>query len=385
MRIVVDARGIRAGMTGVGHYTARLVSELGAARPDDAFVFLGLRGEEAALRSRVPSRAPNVDWREIDVDPESHPRGDWWMHRVLPGLLDELGANVFHGPAYVVPFGRRRPRAACVVTIHDLTAFTHPRAYPLKFRVYLRHAISRSIAVAEYVVFDSDFVRREALERFSSLGEDKTAVIALAPAPCFRPAAGDEDLPALRRRHGLPESYILMVGTLETRKNPEFFLRLSEELERRLGSRAPSVVWAGSLGTAGRSALQIFGGLERAGRFRFLDLRASDVLPVAYQCAEVLAYPSLSEGFGLPVIEAMACGLPVVAADASCLPEVVGDGGQVLPLDRVGLWGETIEGLLLDPARRTEARQRALAWVARFSWKRTAQETARVYERAARG
>jgi len=385
VRIVVDARGIRAGMTGVGHYTARLVSELGAARPDDAFVFLGLQGEQAALRSPVPSHAPNVDWREIDVDPESHPRGDWWMHRVLPGLLDELGADVFHGPAYVVPFGRRRPRAARVVTIHDLTAFTHPRAHPLKFRLYLRHAISRSIAAAEQVVFDSDFVRREALERFPSLSEDKTVVVPLAPAPCFRPAAEDEGLPAVRRRHDLPESYILMVGTLETRKNPGFFLRLSEDLERRLGSRAPSVVWAGSLGLAGRSALRIFGGLERAGRFRFLDLRASEILPVAYQCAELLAYPSLSEGFGLPVLEAMACGLPVVAADASCLPEVVGDGGQVLPLDRVGLWGETIEGLLLDPARRTEARRRALAWVARFSWKRTADETARVYERAAGG
>ena len=180
-----------------------------------------------------------------------------------------------------------------------------------------------------------------------------------------------------------------MVGTIETRKNPEFFVELYEELRRRAGSgggggagRQPALVWNGRVGHGGHQALRRLEGLRRAGLFHLLDgLDAAD-LPRLYRGAEALVYPSLSEGFGLPLVEAMASGTPVIAADTTCLPEVVGDGGLVLPLDRPTLWADALERLLQGPTERAQAARRALQRAQAFSWEETARATGALYEEA---
>jgi len=389
MKVVVDARGIRDGMTGVGYYTSHLVSELGAARPNDQFVFLTLRKEGPALRPAL--RAPNAEWLEVDADYESHPAGDWWEHRALPLLLDRIGADVFHGPAFMVPyslaplflpFSRGPARAGLVVTIHDLSVFTMPQGYPLLFRLYLRQVMRRSVRAAHRVICPSAFTRDEALRLWPNLPPGKFDVIPHAQAPCFQ-AAPPEDPGRLRARYNLPDKFLLMVGTFESRKNPTFFRSLYDRLLPRLGGRTTPLVWVGSVGFGGREALSNLRPLRDKGLFRLMGALPLEDLPGLYHTATALVYPSLNEGFGLPLLEAMACGLPVLAADTTCLPEVVGQGGRILPLERPEDWAGAIQALLDDPGEMAQARDRALRWAAKFSWKRTARRTAEVYEEAA--
>jgi len=380
MKVVVDARGIRDGMTGVGYYTSHLVSELGAARPNDQFVFLTLRKEGPALRPAL--RTPNAEWLEVDADYESHPAGDWWEHRALPPLLDRIGADVFHGAGFLAPFGRRRSRAALVVTVHDLSVFTMPKAYPLGFRLYLRWAMARSVRAAHRVICPSAFTRDESLRLWPELPPGKFDVIPHAQARFFQ-AAPPEDPGRLRARYNLPDRFLLMVGTFEARKNPTFFQSLYDHLLPRLGGRTPPLVWVGSVGFGGREALSNLQPLREKGLFRLMGALPLEDLPGLYHTATALVYPSLNEGFGLPLLEAMACGLPVLAADTTCLPEVVGEGGRILPLGRPGDWAGAIMALLDDPGRMAQARDRALRRAAKFSWKRTALQTAEVYEKAA--
>lgn len=382
MRIVLDARVIRSGMTGVGRYAAELAARFGGVRPDDHFIFLTLRGQDPALRPSTAGRR-NVEWLEVGADPESHPAGDWWEQRALPRLLRELGADVFHGPAYQVPFLVKGLQARRVVTLHDLSVFSFPSAYPAAFRFYLRWVISRSVTAADRVICDSDFVRREAVRLFPRLDPAKFAVIPLAAGAGFRPPLEGES-EALRRQYGFPPSFLLMVGTVETRKNPGFFPELYKILEARLGpAPLPALIWAG---TPGRDWRHWTGQTKRVGigaEFRFPGAVSAEVLRSLYQCAEMLVYPSLHEGFGLPVVEAMACGIPVVGTHSGGVEETIEDEKTGLLVERGNATqlADAMVSLLGDASRRESMGRAGRARAAElFSWDRVARELANLYE-----
>ena len=386
MKIVFDARGIRSGMTGVGIYSASLIGELCTVCPDDDLIFLGLRDEDPALRPRQTVEAENARWIEVDVDPEAHPRADFWMHRALPGMLDDIGADLFHGPAYVVPFHTKRSSMARVVTLADLSVFTMPSAYPLKFRIYLRWAIARSVAAADRVLCLTEFGRQEALALFKSEPPEKFVAAPLAADPACGLAASAEDSSRVIEKFGIAEPFLLMVGTLEPRKNPLFFREFYEEMRARQKNRTdidktsmPMLVWAGKRGHKSKRLLAALDSLRDDGLFRLLENVDERGLAALYQRATALVYPSMSEGFGLPLIEAASCGLPLIASDTTCLSEVVGEGGACLPLTRPDLWVDAVELLLADSEEHERASARALRRAAEFSWRKTALTTARAY------
>ncbi|NQU44548.1 glycosyltransferase family 4 protein, partial [bacterium] len=357
MRIVVDARCIRHGMSGVGHYTSHLCAHLPAIAPDDEFLFPTLKSEDPALRPAAIENAPNARWIEVEADYESHPRGDWWEHRELPILLDRWNADIFHGPAFLIPSGNRT-RTARVVTIHDLSTFTFPRAYPLRFRMYMRWVIARSVQAADRVLCGTAFVRDQIRKRWPNLDADSFDLTPYAPAPVYQaeePAGANE----IRARLGLPPRYLLMVGTLEARKNPLFFTAFFKDLEKILCKETPPVVWVGQRGFGAEQILGQLKGLRERGLFRHLQDLGPAELPAVYHGALALVFPSLDEGFGLPLLEAMACAVPVLAADTSCLPEVVGLGGKVLSLARADLWAQETAALARDPALRESRRNQA--------------------------
>jgi glycosyltransferase involved in cell wall biosynthesis len=429
MIVVFDARGIRAGMTGVGRYAACLADALCRLRPRDEFVFLGLRGQDSALRPPATRAAANARWIEVAADPESHPAGDWWMHAHLPRLLRELRADVFHGPAFVVPFGWRRvargggepgrgagfpaceprhgggggtdgraggrDRCALVVTLHDLCAFRLPRATPWRFGLYLRWAAARSVAAADRAICPTEFVCDAARRLFGAEPPEKFVAVAEAPVLAAEAGTGPRHLsagstlkeagvrPAKSMGTGTaPAPPLLMVGTFETRKNPLFLLRLYEALRRHLPPPLPPIVWVGRRGHGAARLLDAMEPLRAAGLFRLEETANDAALAALYRSAAALVYPSLDEGFGLPLVEAMAAGLPVLAARASCLPEVVGTGGQCLPLDAPDAWAAAIAALLTDPRRRADASACAQARARDFSWEKAARRTFQVYEAA---
>jgi len=271
-------------------------------------------------------------------------------------------------------------RVPSVLMLHDLIAFDPARMPNRRDSVLQRATLPPALRRAAAIVCPSESTRRDLAQRFPRAAE-RAEVVALAASEGFsaEPAPGDE---AAVRALGIREPYVLCVGTLEPRKNHsrliEAFARLPPEVR---GGR--TLVIAGADGWDHQETLDLIG------RHRDIVLRVGyvpdEALPPLYRRADVACYPSLYEGFGLPVLEAMACGAPVLTSATSSLPEVGGDAVCYADPEDARDIGEVLGELLARPEEREELSRRAVRRAAGFSWERTARETIAVLERAAGG
>jgi glycosyltransferase involved in cell wall biosynthesis len=269
-----------------------------------------------------------------------------WYPVVLPRRAGRARLDVLHCPTFRGPFSSPVP---LVVTVHDLAVLRHPGTFNLWTRRYSRYCVPRVVRAARYVIAVSEFTKRE-LQELLSVPEEKIRVIPNGVAEIFRPdgpTAGGE--------------YVLAVGTLEPRKN----LDRVHQAARRAGIE---------LRIAGEPG---WGGVRADG---WVGRVSDDELAALYRGAKCLVYPSLYEGFGLPVVEAMACGTPVVTSAGGAIEEVAG-GAAVLvdPRETEAI----VDGIAEAEERREELRRLGLERAGRFQWERVARETAAVYREAA--
>jgi len=298
-----------------------------------------------------------------------------WHLAGLSGPLAQAAAqaDVLHTPILIVPPKKRAP---LVVTVFDLTFLMFPQHHLLSTRVLLGTGLRRAVRSADAFLAISESTKRD-LVRLTGVPPERIHVTPLAADPLFRPS---EDNGALAR-HGIDRPYVLYVGTLEPRKNISVLLRAFAALE----DKEALLVLAGAKGWMYEEIFEVLGQLGLRERTRALGYVSDEDLPVLYSQAAVFVYPSLFEGFGLPVLEAMQCGTPVITTDVSSLPEVAGEAAiLVSPDDAAGL-ARALGRVLSEPARREEMRGRSLERAARFSWRKTAEATLEVYEGVMRG
>jgi glycosyltransferase involved in cell wall biosynthesis len=275
--------------------------------------------------------------------------------RALAGLRPPAVYDLFHGLDVDLPM---RPSAPMVTTVHDLSVFDVPWADGRLRAWGERLLIRRAVTLADAVIADSPFTATRIFELF---GRD--AVVApLAPDPLMTPST-TEDIAEVRSRYGLPETFVLQVGTIEPRKDVA-------TLATACASLSVPLVLAGSVmrGSTAPPGSTALGYVPRRD------------LPALYAAATVVAYLSVYEGFGLPPVEAMACGAPVVATRVASLGEVLGDGAELVPLRDVDAVRRVLGELLADGPRREELRARGLRRVSGMSWASTASVTRGVYE-----
>ncbi len=292
---------------------------------------------------------------------------------VLPFVLGRGRADLYHSPAYAMPVICPAP---AVVTVHDLSFFRLPQTFGRLQGAYLRWATRGAARHAAALIAVSEFTRRETVALLGT-PPDRIHVVPNGVAEEFRPA----DPPAVaayRARRGLPERFILAVGTVQPRKNLVTVIEAYARLRLTMPD-PPALVVAGAAG---------WGRDEVAERTRALGLEASvrrlgfcddHELPLLYTAAAVVTVPSLYEGFGLPVVEAMACGTPVIVADTSSLPEVAGDAALRVPATDVEGWVRALRQVLDDPALAARLSAAGAARAQRFRWSRAAAETVAVY------
>lgn len=349
---------------GVHQYIYHLLTHLPQARCR-VTAFVGPRSAGfppvlQAVRTRWPTQRPvaRILWEQL----------------AQGRALRVVEADLAHGPVFVGPLVAPCP---VVVTVHDLSFLRYPHLFRPANPFYLRLFTRLSVRRAQRVIAVSAHTAEETV-RLLGVAREKIRVVYHGVDPIFRPLAAEE-VAAFRARRGLPDRFILFVGTLEPRKN---LVRLIEAFARSGVDAETTLVLAGARGWYDD---EVFATVERLGlssRVHFPGYVPNDELPLWYNAARAFAYPSLYEGFGLPVLEAQACGTPVLTSSVSALPEAAGDGALMVdPYDVEAIAGG-LRSLLTDETLREVLRQRGLEHAARFSWPRTAAETVTVYQEA---
>jgi len=296
-----------------------------------------------------------------------------WEQLAQPWALHRIGADLVHAPAFVGPLFAPCPT---VITIHDLSFIRFPELFRPANRLYLTTMTRLSARRARRLIAVSAHAAAETAQLLG-VPPERIDVVYHGVDPIFRPLPADK-VAAFRQRHGLPEQFVLCVGTLEPRKNQT---RLVEAFARIHDSQVKLVL----VGGKGWLYDELFARVKALGlsnEIIFPGYAMNDELPLWYNAASILAYPSLYEGFGLPVLEAQACGTPVLTSNVSSLPEAAGDAALTIDAYDVEALATELERLLTDEPLRHELRERGLTHARQFTWPHTAQETARVYHRA---
>jgi glycosyltransferase involved in cell wall biosynthesis len=296
-----------------------------------------------------------------------------WEQTVLPVEAARSGADLLHALGFVSPFAWRGPT---VVTVYDLSFLRFPHLFNRGNRAYLGTFTPPSLRRADRVITISEHTRQDVVE-LCGVAPDRVTPILLATDERFKPAS-PEVATAFREEKGLPDRFVLYLGTLEPRKNVELLVRAYAAL-RAEGSVDHVLVLAGARGWQYEPIFQLVQELDLEEHVRFPGFVPVNEQALWYSSAAVFAFPSVYEGFGLPLLEAMACGTPVVASRISSLPEVVGDAGVLVdPSDVAGLCS-AMRDLLEDDQRRAALSVAGLARARTFSWARMAAETVQVY------
>ena len=366
--------------TGSGQYTRQLVSHLRRLAPDVALtlVYPQLPGEPP------PEGVP--DGVGVHVAPlrPGHLGKVLFEQRSFPDACRRLGATLAHVPYFGPPL---RSPAPLVVTVHDLTTLLVPEyRRGLGARLY-NALVSAAARGADHILTDSQASRADILTHLG-VAEPDVTVVYLGVGPEYTPRAGNSlvDM-AVRRKYDLPDFYVLYLGGYETHKNVVTLLNAYTYVAGALGEEYPLLL-AGRKPDGASAAFPDYDGLiERAGLSRFVRwigyVDEADK-PLLYRSAEVFAFPSRHEGFGLPPLEAMACGTPVVVGDSGSLPEVIGPAGFAIDPDDVRGMAGAIIALVMDEQQAADLRRAGPAQAAQFTWDKTARETLDVYRRVTR-
>lgn len=371
-RIGIDYTAAVQQGAGIGRYVRQLIGALiQLDRINEYRIF-------AASQSPIPS--PPFPITRIPVH-------DKWLVRIwyrarlpLPVELVTGRVDLFHSPDFTLP--PTLPGTPTLLTIHDLSFARDPASANERLRVYLSKVVPRSVRRASHVLADSQATKDDLVALWDT-PPDKISVIYCGVEPRFEPVAHPDTLAAVRARYGLGERpFILSVSTIQPRKN---YQRLIQAFAP-LAAQHPdlSLVIAGGRGWQYEDVLAEPDRHGIGDRVRFPGFIGDADLPALYSAATVFAYPSLYEGFGLPILESMSCGTPVIASDRSSLPEVTGDAGlQADPLD-VPAWTAGMEQLLTDTALRTDLIAKGRRQAKRFRWEEAAVQLLTVYERLLR-
>ncbi len=353
---------------GVGQYIYQLLRSL-APHDDEAYhVFLPAHASEAALsqqrgftyvRTRLPTAKP-----ELRI---------LWEQCALPALLLRHGLDVLHCPVNVLPMASP---VRAIVTIHDLSFVFHPEGFPPAKRRYHWWLTRLSARCASMILADSASTRRDLITHFGA-APHRVRVVYPGVTAVYGPRP-DEEVAAFRKRQGLDAPYILHVGTLQPRKNLERLVEAFDAFKRRSG--LPHVLaLVGGKGWMYDDLLSVVRERRLEGDVIFPGFAAAEDVPLWYAGAEQVVYPSLYEGFGFPVVEAMACGTPVVASSASSIGEVAGDAALLVsPYDVEGM-ASAIGQFAHSAELRREYRERGFAQAAKFTWAATAEGVQRAY------
>ncbi len=378
MRIGIDYTPAARQRAGIGRYTRALIHALARLDDENRYTLLipsdsryvapslGALGSE----DRFP---PNFRLVRAHLSERTLARA--WQRLSLPLPVEWFtgASDVFYSPDFVLPPTRARRK---ILTVHDLSFKRVPETAVPNLKWYLEGAVPRAVRRADLILADSDATGRDLVELFG-VDPERVQTLYSGVESLFCPVTDTNQLADVRARYKLERPFILSVGTIEPRKN---LARLVQAFSLLRGNADMELVLAGGRGWLSEEIYTAPAKFGAADRVRFLGFVPDPDLPALYSLAALFVYPSLYEGFGLPVLEAMACGSPVITSNNSSLPEVAGGAGLLVEPREVEGLAAAMQRLLDDAGLRRDLARRGLERAGRFSWEASARQLRRAFE-----
>jgi len=379
LNVVFSTDCIKYPLTGIGRYAFELAREL--QQREDKIALTWLHGTKVRDSLAVASEsAQSVQSLKRKLQ---NSRTVSEIYRLTFPLLKtwslrSYSAHIFHSPNYYLPPGVKH----CVATFHDLSVFHWPQFHPAGRVHLMQKELRKTVSRAAMLITDSHYTKRELIE-FFDLPEERIAVAPLACNALFHPRIEAEaqavlDVYQLKWRH-----FFLYTGTIEPRKNILTLLQAYDRLPSAIKLNYPLVI-IGYKGWDNTELFRLFDKGEREGWLKYLGFVAGKDLPILYSAATSFVFPSIYEGFGLPVLEAMASGTPVICSNATSLPEVVGDAALVHAPQDVETLTAYLQSMTDDAVRKQAMISSGLAQAQQFSWSLCADKTIEAYEQVAK-
>lgn len=377
MKVVFCLDPVKYPLTGIGRYTYELASSLERISDIDLKFFQGVSiVKELSLPSESPGKLPGLKSRllksKLAVDIYR-----LFAPRIKSFALRNLADHIFHGPNFYLPPFRGRS----VVTFHDISVYKWADCHPPERVRYMRSEIELSLKRASMLITDSEFIKEE-VSAYFNWPVEKIRSIPLAGAGDFYWRDPNSLYEPLKKYSLSPGSYTLFVGTVEPRKNIETLLEAYGSMPDSVKRRWPLVI-AGYKGWSSEKIHLRISKAEREGWVRYLGFVTTDFLPFLFAGARLFVFPSLYEGFGLPVLEAMASSVPVVCSDSASLPEVAGHAAALCDARDIDKLQQLIQNGIENEKWRSDAIKKGLEQASKFSWTRCANETLKVYRELA--
>jgi len=362
---------------GISHHIRSLLAAL-AKWPGKHEYTVFVNGQDVV--ERLEARHPQITYVPVPW-PEAQPTSRIaWEQFTLPSLIRQKHIDVLHSPANVLP--ELLPHnCAGVVTLHDLAFLRFPKVLTRTKRLYHRTFTMRSLQRATMIITVSESTKRDAIE-LVGIPAGRLQTVYASIDERFSSKAAEEEINAFRLKHGLSKDFLLYLGTLEPRKNITTLIEAYVHL-RRAYARTEKLVLAGGKGWLYEAIYEKIAQLGLKGEVVFPGFVGESEQRLWYSAASAFVYPSLYEGFGLPVVEALACGTPVVTSNVSSLPEAGSDIALCVEPHSVEAIAEALYKALTDQVYRQRCRAMAAVAAQRFSAQAMAERTVGVYEQAA--
>jgi len=379
MRIAIDYSAAVNQRAGIGRLVRNQVLALSEVDHDNDYRLVYARPNQGTA-PQFP-KARNFSRREVRL------RERWltilWHRAKLPVPADWFSGEVdlYHCPDFVLPPLRR---ARGILTVHDLAFLMRPDCADGRLRAYLEEVVPRSVRRADFIIADSENTRND-LVVLLGVKPSSVSVVPGGVEERFKPIADPAQLQRARDRLGVANApFLLAIGVIEPRKNLNRLMDAFRALKERGNVPADlKLVLAGGKGWLYDDIFDHHASSPVRDDILLPGFVSDDLLPAIYSLAEALAFPSLYEGFGLPILEAMACGTPVVASRSSCLPEVAEGAALMVDPNNVEGLSSALEQVLLDGAVRTRLVDQGFERARQYTWKRAAEQLLGVYRQVA--
>lgn len=370
MKVLVNALLLTNKYSGVQHSIEYLLDALSKIETEIDFTILVSRNYKGCLKENV-----NFILKRVPFKSSNRVLRILYENTFLPHLFKIGNFDLYHSPGYTLPYFFKIPS---IVTVHDLIALSHPSLCMSENASYFRRVLPRSLKSAKKIIAVSHSVKKDILNRFTDLNEKKIAVIYHGIHDQYKKECDQKKLDQVRNKYSLPDKFLLFVGNIEPKKNISKIIEAFNILKQGHNIKHGLVI-AGQFGWKYSSVLNSYKKSIWQSEIQFIKYVDQDDLPSLYSLADVFVFPSLHEGFGLPVLESMACGCPVIVSDRGSLPEIAGNHCPVVNPYSPNQIAEKMLRIISDSDLRHSLIESGYGWVERFKWQSAAQKTLDVY------